>query len=195
MRRLSVSVAALAVPFVVLFASSARAECPDSGTPDSACETLTSVLAPSAAFAAYFPRSGALGPWVGGGAELVFFTWSNNSNSFGPGQGKLRFDVEGLASTAPGGAPAMVLYRGGAVLSFEGNASRNFLIPYWGASIGGMHQATLGGHGFVDADLGLYLLYTRHVILDAEGAFVFPFKDFEPLAGLKTQLTASFALW
>lgn len=184
---------------VALAAPAARAMCPEAKgmSPTAECQSFTGFLMPSAAGVLYLPRSGGLGPWVGGGAEIVLLTWSSNNDGFGPSQGKLRFDVAGLASTETSmpAAPAMIMYRGGAVVSFEGNAGRRFLIPYWGAAIGGMHEARLGGHGFVDAELGLYLLYTRNLVVDVEGGFAFPFTDFETLAGPKTQLTASFSFW
>jgi hypothetical protein len=58
-----------------------------------------------------------------------------------------------------------------------------------------MAAVGLSTHAFADGELGLYLVYTRGFILDAEGAFIFPFTDFSHLAGPKAQLTASFALW
>jgi hypothetical protein len=193
-RRLTL--ASAAAMSVALGASEVRAGCPDKGVPEkAACEPYGGFLMPSAMGFAYFPlKSGGLGPWLGGGAELVAFTWSSNSDGFGPSQGKIRFDVGGMASTRDG-TSAMVFYRGGAAVSFEGNAGRSFLIPYFGGSLGGFNGKDLGGHAFADAELGVYLLYLRGFILDAEGAFMFPFTDFDRLAGPKVQLTVSFALW
>jgi hypothetical protein len=150
-------------------------------------------MMPSAFGELYAPLDGKLGMWAGGGFELLLFTWTSNSDGFGPSQGKIRFDVAGLASTQS--APAMVMFSGGAAVSFEGNAARSWLIPYFGGSLGGFAAGGLSTHAFADGELGLYLVYVRGFILDAEGAFMFPFTDFERLAGPKAQLTASFALW
>jgi hypothetical protein len=148
---------------------------------------------PSVTGVAYFPQHGGLGPWVGGGVEVLLFTWSSNSDGFGPSHGKIRFDVEGLASTKD--APAMVMFHGGGTVSFEGNASRDWLIPWFGASVGGMAGEALGGHAFAEGGLGLYLVYLRGFIVDAGAFFVFPFTEFDTLAGPRAQLTVSFALW
>ncbi len=182
---------ALASAFAL--AAPARGACPQEGTiSTTVCQPYSGMLMPSAEGVVYAPRHGGLGPWIGAGAEIVLFMWSSNSDGFGPSQGKIRLDVAGLGSEM---GPPMVMYRGGAAVSFEGNAGRNFLIPYWGGAIGGFNESKLGGHAFADAELGLYLLYVRRVVVDAEGAFVFPFTDFDKLAGPKAQLTASVAFW
>jgi hypothetical protein len=178
---------------LVALESPALAACPEEGAiQTSVCRPYSGMLMPSAAGVLYAPRHGGMGPWIGAGAELVIFMWSSNSDGFGPSQGKIRLDVAGLASDM---APSMVMYRAGAAVSFEGNASRNFLIPYWGGAIGGFNESKLGGHAFADAELGLYLIYLRRFVLDAEGGFTFPFSDFDKLAGPKTQLTASVSFW
>jgi hypothetical protein len=157
-------------------------------------EPFGTSFVPSAQGLAYFPLGEGVGPWYGGGVEAVLFTWSNNADTFGPSQGKVRLDVGGLAP-ARDDQHAMVLYRGGAAVSFERNAGRPWLIPYFAADAGGMHARGVGGRVFADASLGLYLLYTRNVMIDAEGSFVFPLSAFDRFAGPKATLTASFSLW
>jgi hypothetical protein len=157
-------------------------------------EPFATAFVPSVQGLAYFPLGRGVGPFYGAGVEAVLFTWSNNADTFGPSQGKIRLDVGGLAP-ARDGQNAMVLYRGGAVVSFERNAGRSWLIPYFAADAGGMHARGLGARAFADASLGLYLLYTRNLMIDAEGSFVFPLVGFDRLAGPKATLTASFSLW
>lgn len=157
-------------------------------------EPFATSFVPSAQGLAYFPLGKGVGPWYGGGVEVVLFTWSNNADTFGPSQGKIRLDVGGLAP-ARDEQRAMVLYRGGAAVSFERNAGRSWLIPYFAADAGGLHARGAGGRAFADASLGLYVLYTRNVMVDAEGSFVFPLGAFDRFAGPKATLTASFSLW
>ncbi len=157
-------------------------------------EPFATSFVPSAQGLAYAPLGKGVGPYYGAGVEAVLFTWSNNAESFGPSQGKIRLDVGGLAP-ARDAQGALVLYRGGAVVSFERNAGRSWLIPYFAADLGGMHGRPFGGRVFADASLGLYLLYTRNVMIDAEGSFVFPLSAFDRLAGPKAALTASLSLW
>jgi hypothetical protein len=157
-------------------------------------EPFATSFVPTVQGLAYVPLGKGVGPFYGGGVEAVLFTWSNNADTFGPSQGKVRLDVGGLASSRDEQG-AMVLYRGGAVVSFERNAGRSWMIPYFAADVGGMHARGVGGRVFADASLGLYLLYTRNVMIDAEGSFVFPLSGFERFAGPKATLTASFSLW
>lgn len=157
-------------------------------------EPFATSFVPSVQGLAYVPLGKGVGAFYGAGVEVVLLTWSNNADTFGPSQGKIRLDVGGLAP-ARDEQNAMVLYRGGAAVSFERNAGRSWLIPYFAADLGALHARGLGGRVFADASLGLYLLYTRNVMIDAEGSFVFPLTAFDRLAGPKATLTASVSLW
>jgi hypothetical protein len=185
--------AALALTFVASGATPARAAEAPRAVP-APNEPFATSFVPSVQGLAFFPLGRGLGPWYGGGVEVVLLTWSNNADTFGPSQGKIRFDVGGLAP-ARDGRDAMVLYRAGAAVSFERNAGRSWLIPYFAADAGAFHERSLGGRAFADASLGVYLLYTRNVMIDAEGTFVFPLTAFDRLAGPKAALTASVSLW
>jgi hypothetical protein len=145
------------------------------------------------AFAAMYAPADAQGPWYGGGLEAVT-AWSDNSPAFGPSQGKFRFGAGVLRSTEMD-AGTMVMYRGGAQVSFERNASRQFLIPYFAVDIGGLWTKATGSRGFVDGGLGLYVLHRRSLIVDLEVSGVVPFRDPSALGGVRTQLAVSFALW
>lgn len=187
-------------PFLALvlagtLAAPAHARCPVDGSPSqSVCKPYAAMLLPSAAGVAYMPGGEAMGPWYGGGVQLVLFTWSDNSDRFGPGQGKIFFDLDMLAS-GDDGAGKMVMFRGGANVSFERNASRSWLIPFFGFGVGSLREQSIGMHGFAEGLLGIHALYMPNFILDIEGGYVFPFSDVDLLAGFRTQLTASFALW
>ncbi len=172
-------------------AAVARAECPS--TPDDAlCRPWTAILLPTAYATYYAPNNGS-GPWFGGGLE-VSSVWSDNSPAFGPSQGKLRFDVGALASGTMG-TGTMVMYRGGAQVSFERNASRPWLIPYFDADIGGLWTSATGSRAFVDGGLGVYLWHKRGLIVDLEVDGLLPFSHPADLGGAHTQLALSFALW
>jgi hypothetical protein len=147
---------------------------------------------PSVHAATYAPGD-AMGTWFGGGLELVLFAWSDSSPAFGPSHGKVRFDAGLLRGDE--GAGTMVMYRGGAAVSLEGNPGRRWLIPYVAADVGGLHTSGLGTRGFVDGALGLYVWHQRAFIVDLEGAWVLPFSDAELLAGPRVQLSLTLALW
>ena len=145
------------------------------------------------AFAVMYMPADALGPWYGGGLEAVT-AWSDNSPAFGPSQGKFRFGAAALRSSEMD-AGTMVMYRGGAEVSFERNASREFLIPYFALDIGGLWTKATGSRAFLDGGLGVYVVHRRSVIVDLEVGGVLPFRDPSTLGGLRTQLAVSFALW
>jgi hypothetical protein len=169
----------------------AQAKCPDAD--DAICRPYTSLLLPSAYAVMYAPL-GDTGPWYGGGAEIVLMTWADNSPAYGPSHGKIRFDIGMLGSTEAGSG-AMMMYRGGAAVSFERNASRRWLIPYFGANVGGLWTEDTGTRGFVDAGGGVYLYYGRGFVVDLESSWLFPFGSPGQFAGARAQLAVSLALW
>ena len=179
------------VVLVLAWATPARAECPS--TPDdSVCRPWSALLLPTVFGVMYAPNE-AQGPWYGGGIEAVT-AWSDNSPSFGPGQGKLRFGAAVLTS-AQMDAGTMVMYRGGAQVSLERNASRGFLIPYFNFDIGGLWTKATESRAFVDGGFGVYILHRRSIIIDLEIDGVLPFRRPSELGGFRTQLAMSFALW
>jgi hypothetical protein len=157
-------------------------------------EPYSASLVPSVMGVFYVPRGDELGARAGAGAEIVFFTWANHSDNFGPAEGKIRFDVAGLWE--PGDSDVwMILYRGGASLSLERNPRRNWLVPYFSADIGGIHDHSLGGSFFLDPGGGLYVVYVKNFIVDVEAGYLFALADADNLSGFKSHLTVSFALW
>ena len=183
-----------ALLIILAGATTAHADCPRPGAPaDDLCRPWSALLLPTVVGTVYAP-SEALGPWIGGGLEVVLFAWSDSSPAFGPSQGKLRFDI-GLLGSSHDGAGTMVMYRGGAQVSLERNASRRWLIPYVAADLGGLWTDALGGRGFVDGGVGIYLWHARGLVVDIEGAWVLPFSHPDQLAGPRTQLELSFSLW
>jgi hypothetical protein len=167
------------------------AKCPERDPGAVECEPIVSFLMPSVAGAVFFPRD-AGGRYYGGGVEFALLSWASNNDAFGPSHGRLRATFTYLAGAQN---RRVALYRFGGIVSFEGNASRRFLIPYFGGAIGGVWETRFGSHAAFDASLGLYLVHTRRFVLDAEGGWVLPFTDVDTLMGPRVQLTASFALW
>ena len=150
-------------------------------------------MLPTAVGTMYAPSDGS-GPWYGGGLEAVLLAWSDNSQAFGPSQGRLRFDIGALASTKMD-TGTMVMYRGGAQVSIERNASREWLIQYFDVDVGGLWTNATGSRAFVDGGFGVYVLHRRSVIVDLEIDGLVPFRDVGKLGGMRAQLAVSFALW
>lgn len=180
-----------AAGFVLLAPAAASATCPRDKPGDPVCDPYVTLLMPTATAVAWFPQH-AGGAYFGGGVELGLVSWSSNNDGYGPSHGRFYASAAVLESTQSRRA---VLYRLGAVVSFEGNASRRFLIPHFGAAIGGLWETVLRSRPAVDASLGLYVVHTRRFVLDAEGGLVLPLSAVDELFGPRAQLTASFALW
>lgn len=171
----------------------ARAECPT--TPDDAvCRPWSAMLLPTA-FAAVYAPHGMAGTFYGGGLEAVLLAWNDNSDAYGPSQGRLRIDVAYLTSTSAMTTGGMAMYRGGVQLAFERNASRSYGIPYFAADLGGLWSDATGRRWYVDGGVGLYLVHRRNVIVDLEVTGVLPFRDPGTLGGVRSRLGLSFALW
>src|SRR5688572_16114851 len=146
MRRLSTALA-----ITMAAASSAHAECPT--TPDDpVCRPWSAVLLPTVYGGMYIPREG--GTYFGGGVEAVLLAWSDNSAAFGPSQGRIRADV-GILTGDEMSLGNLVMWRAGAQVAFERNASRAWLIPYFAADVGGLWSEATGRRWFVDAGLGV----------------------------------------
>lgn len=157
------------------------------------CRPWSAVLLPTVFGAMYAPH-GLDGQFYGGGLEAVLLAWSDNSDAYGPSQGRVRLDVAYLSGTAMSSS-AMVMFRSGAQLAFERNASRAYGIPYFAADIGALWGDPTGRRWFVDGGVGVYLVHRRSVIVDLEVTGILPFSDPGTLGGLATRLGLSFALW
>jgi hypothetical protein len=187
--------ASSAIGLGLLAPSTALAACPHDDPGDPVCDPYVSILVPTAVFEGIFPAK-ANGPYLGGGAELALFSWASNNNAYGPSHGRF-FASAAILGNLEGGdlARRAVYYRFGGVVSFEGNASRRFLIPHFSAALGGLWETHLRNNSLLDASLGAFIVHTRRFVLDAEGGVVFPFSAVDELFGPRVQLTASFALW
>lgn len=187
-RRLAPALAPLAL---TLLTGAARATCPDERD-EILCEPHAAMFAPAVSGNAFFAHG--LGAHYGAGLELVLFTWKSPVDTPGPSDGKIRLDAALLVSERDS-SRVMVPFRLGAALSFEGTATRSFLVPYYAFDLGALYESELHTRLFADAGLGLYVLHTRTVSVDLEGTYQIPFSAVAELHGPKLQLTASFALW
>jgi hypothetical protein len=167
---------------------------PDTPPPtlDDTCIERNIWLMPGA-FATYFQPTARLGPFVGGGVQIAPFQWSHNNDHFGPSQGSIFFQASFLQSPETRGT--MALFEAGATASLERNASRRWFIPYFGATMGGLSQSSLGKSAYVYPFFGVHLFWHRDLMVDADGGYHFPFEDVDQLRGPRAELTVRFSLW
>jgi hypothetical protein len=159
---------------------------------DDTCIERNIYLMPGA-FTTFFQPSARLGPFVGGGVQISPYQWSHNNDRFGPSQGGLFFQAALLGS--PSSPGAMALFEVGATASFERNASRRWLIPYFGGTAGTLAQSALGKSAYVYPFAGIHIYWHRDLMVDADAGYHFPFEDIDRARGPRGQLTARFSLW
>jgi hypothetical protein len=196
-RRARASVLASAVVPLCLctlcaLSSRADAHCPNEPVDDTLCEPKIAFLQPTVAGAGYFPRH-AHGPMLGGGLEIVWLAWTSNTTSFGPSHGKLSTSVIELAALRD--SERALSWFTSALVSFEKNPSRRFLIPYFGPSFGELLPSFDDHRFFVDGTLGAYLYQTPSFAIDARGSYVFALSSSDALSGMRATLSASLSLW
>jgi len=186
--------AACAVAAATAVAGPARADCPTTAD-DPVCKPWMALLVPTAIGVAYAPNKLG-GPWLGGGVEVAT-AWADNTPAAGPSHGKLRLDLAALGDTASMSTAtgAMAMYRAGAQVAFERNASRLWGIPYFDVDVGGLWTSATGSRGFVDGGVGIYVYAHRATIVDLEVDGLLPFSNPSQLGGVRAQLALSYALW
>lgn len=182
----------LAPLFLITVGGPAAAEDCPTKPDDAVCRPWSAIMLPTVYGAFYAPSEGSA--FAGGGLEAVLLAWSDNSPAFGPSQGRIRFDI-GVMQGLEMDAGTMVMYRTGAQVAFERNASRAYAIPYFAADLGGLWSDATGRRWFVDGGLGMYVVHRRSFILDIEATGLLPFKDPKTLGGVTGRLALSFALW
>lgn len=192
-----VTVARAALPSAALITSLgtpavAAARCPNEPLGDPACVAVASLALPTVHAEALAPRGKVSRGFLGGGFDLSLLSWSNNMGSLGPSQGSLRLGASYLRGPDE---RTLVAYRFSTLVSFEGNASRRFLIPTFGTAIGGLWETREGQKAAAEGLLGAYLLYTRHVVVDLQGGVLLPLSSSQALLGPKVLLSAGVALW
>jgi hypothetical protein len=170
----------------------AEAKCPTSPD-DPVCKPWSAMLLPTGFAGMYAPLDGPV--YAGGGLEAVLLAWSDNSAAFGPSQGRVRADIALMTSTDSMTSGTLVMYRTGAQVAFERNASRSYAIPYFAADIGGLWSEATGRRWFVDGGVGIYLVHRRAMILDLEVTGLLPFREPDQLGGITSRLALSFSLW
>lgn len=138
------------------------------------------------------PR-GADDPFLGGGVQIAPFHWSHNNDRFGPSQGAVFLGASMLESGSSDAA--MAIYDAGFSLSFERNASRRFLIPYFGTSFGGTIHRDLPNTAFAYPFAGIHFYWHHNLVLDGEGGYHFPFASIDEMSGPRAQMTARFSMW
>lgn len=178
----------------LLVASSAMADpCEkDEEHPEEDCREYETFFMPGAQAVLYKP-AGVEAPYFGGGFHIDVVRWSHHNNGFGPAEGAVYMQASLLKSESS--EHTMGIYEGGLNLSFEKNPQRQYLIPYFGMTAGGLFTEDQPHSGFVQPLLGMHLYSNHNVVAEVQGGYMFPTDAIDELAGFRAQASIRFHLW
>lgn len=167
--------------------------CRESDDSRDVCRPRDIFFMPGLSAVAYFPRGSSQDPFMGGGVQLTPLRWSHNNDHFGPSQGELFVQASILQSVAS--ESTLSLFDVGYTLSFERNSSRNFLIPYFGGTLGGLAHRELGDSAYTYQFAGAHFVWHQNFVVSGEGGYQFPFSRVDVVRGPRAQLSAGFSMW
>lgn len=155
----------------------------------------TSGFIPNVGFSYYAPKNKAdLGSFKGGNIQFDWVSWAHHNDNKGPSHGKfyLRFDYMESDKDTLGVACKFGL---GFQVSFERNANRSFLIPYYGLEISGMSQRETGSLFLFNPQVGLWCFSNRNINISATCGYLLPTKKVDDCSGLFASVSLGFTLW
>ncbi len=153
-----------------------------------------STLIPGLSYTIYFPTDKNLGAFKGVAINYLLSSWIAVNEYPGPSHGNVYTKFAILFSDKEN-IKELFLYGIGFNVSFEKNAQRNFLIPYFGFEISGISHNTMSHVATFSPDVGLWFYYTENINIGGNFSYLFPIKYFETIRGYQTNITVTFSLW
>jgi hypothetical protein len=165
-------------------------------------EEVNNFVMPGASYELYIPSDESPtmgGPKIGvfNGARIEFCVWcfTHRTAKRGPSDGKLYFAFDLMASSL---ASSSALFNAvtGFNLSFD-NASRHWLIPFYGGDIGIWYQKATETLGIAVPYLGMHIFSNGNLDVSLRSGVLLPFTSqrFGQLVGLRAGLGVSLAFW
>jgi hypothetical protein len=154
-----------------------------------------SFFLPGAGYSLYMPRqSDESGLFRGPTLEILMGAWIHRNPNRGPSHGRVYVNVE-LHESTKADVPVLFTYAVGFSLSLERNPRRSWLIPNYGADIGGMMQDDLGSHFQSTPYLGLHLYSSPNMFVTARAGYRLVPANLEELGGAHFSLAADLSVW
>jgi len=129
--------------------------------------------------------------------QYLIAGWIHRNENHGPSHGRFYADIDLLRSTESSNLG--VAYSFGLTLSFERNPKRRFLIPYFGAEIGGIYQKPEDGKkihaGQINPLGGLNIWASRNIFVNVTVGYLVPFSYLQQLRGLRVKAGLNFSFW
>ncbi len=158
-------------------------------------EEWKSFFLPGAGYSVYVPRGrDAVGALHGASLEILMGAWIHENENRGPSHGRIYVNVELLESTKAD-VPILFAYALGFSLSLERNPQRSWLVPAYGADIGGLSHDELGARFQSTPYLALHFYSSPNLFVTARAGYRLVPADLERLGGAHYGLTADLSVW
>jgi hypothetical protein len=143
----------------------------------------------------YWPRQSIKdNGYEGISVECVSTAWAHRNNRHGPSHGRVYVDLD-LLFPASGHGGNMYAYTLGADLTVERNPSRRFLLPYFGAELGGIHSSSLGNYFIIVPQAGVHVWADRNLWVNVAMGYVLPGRDLDHLSGAWAKAGLNLSFW
>jgi hypothetical protein len=149
---------------------------------------------PGLAYTVYAPAAhDSIGNYSGICIDYLFYAQVHQNDDYGPSHIRFYGKISILKSDK-GKQTNLLMYNLGLDMSIERNPKRNYLIPFFGAELGGISKkqfTTLA----ITPTAGIYLLSKKNIFINLYGGYVYTTREFETYKGFMAQAGLNFALW
>lgn len=157
-------------------------------------EHWNSYISPGAGYSVYIPADKAnLGVFHGVSTQFIWITTNNNSGR-APSNFQLYTRV-GILNSTKAQVGGLISYVMGTTFSFENVVHRGFGIPYFGLELGGLNHRGLGSGFQIAPLLGIQLINTPYVSLNAHASYTYSTREFDRLSGIQASAMLNFYFW
>jgi hypothetical protein len=155
----------------------------------------SSAFIPGVALSLYYPSDNKnLSIFKGAAVNYLLYSWIHRNENRGPSHGNLYAKLDVLTSDIEG-TDNIFLYNMGLLLSFERNASRDFLVPFFGLEIGGMLQKKISNIFIFTPIVGAWIYTDPNLNIGINAGYLMPTNHFDEYKGLRANLNVNFSMW
>lgn len=155
----------------------------------------TTSFIPNVGFTYFAPKNKTdFGTFKGASIQFDLVSWAHHNDNKGPCHGKLflRFDYLESDKDTLGVA---FKYGLGMQVSFERNANRSYLIPFYGVELSGINQREIGSLFLFNPHVGVWCYSNRNLNISATCGYLLPTKKVDDFSGLFASVSLGFSLW
>jgi hypothetical protein len=153
------------------------------------------LFVPGAVGALFVPNDvSRYGAFMGGGIEVVIYSFTNQGSMFVPSHGRFYLDALVLGTAATGIDP---MFTGalGFDLTVEQSPGRRFLLPFVGAQVGMAFQKQTGTFGWAMPIVGFYPWASRVMRIAVQGGYLLPTTASQDIRGVVVTASLDLSAW